>query len=122
MMQMMIMTCFVISIGAMLYSIFIQLFEFFTKKPLSAFTLFHNFKQKIWMTLGLGITFFSLYYTIIKISSHSLDQKQKLELFYKVQETPITYAYLGLFIFVTLSLMIYLVRLVIKYLYHLKKR
>lgn len=79
--------------------------------------LFKGFKQKMWMTIGLGSLFFSLYLLIILLSSWLLDSKSSLTLFFLFYAHPTEFIYLGLFIFACMSLCIYLVRMFIKYFY-----
>lgn len=79
--------------------------------------LFQDFKQKMWMTLGLGITFFGLYFLLVLLGSRWMDQQTSLQVFFLAYQNPINFIYLGLFIFVATSLLIYLVRTFIKYLF-----
>lgn len=90
------------------------------RRPIKS--LFWDFKAKMWMTLGLGAFFFGLYLLFVWIGSHLMDQNLGLTLFFKVYESPISYVYLGLFIFICFSLFIYLARMFIKYIFLTRKK
>ncbi|WP_075883298.1 hypothetical protein [Candidatus Protochlamydia sp. W-9] len=79
--------------------------------------LLRGFREKIWMTFGLGFLFFGLYLGIVLLGSFLIDQENGQILFHLSYQHPIEFIYLGLFIFATISLLIYLVRMFIKYLY-----
>ncbi len=79
--------------------------------------LFNGFKQKMWMTMGLGITFFGLYAVIVFLSSRILDKQMEIDFFFFLYKDLIFSIYIGLFIFASISLLIYLVRMIIKFLY-----
>src|SRR5437764_747748 len=83
---------------------------------------FRGFKEKIWMTIGLGIVFFGFYLAIVLLTSKLITPKSGETFFYLVKTHPIEFIYLGLFIFTTATLSIYLVRMVIKYLFITKSR
>jgi|GEM_PF-1775316 len=104
-----------------LYNI-IQLVQILMNKKFSVRSLFFNFKQKMWMTIILGVLFFGFYALILFFGSLKLDSKTKLDLFFNVYQNPLNYIYLGLSIFVTLTVSIYLTRMFIIYLYNSKKR
>lgn len=115
-------TLFVLLIGFLsLYTLF-QILQIIFKKPFSLHFLIFGFKQKMWMTVGLGLFFFGFYIVLMWLASLTLDPKTKLALFFAVYENPKNYIYLGLSIFVSLSLSIYLARRVIIYFYNSKKR
>ncbi|CUI17634.1 Conserved hypothetical membrane protein [Candidatus Protochlamydia naegleriophila] len=79
--------------------------------------LFRDFKEKMWMTVGLGCLFFGLYLFLVLSGSVLINSEMGSNLFTLSYKNPIEFIYLGLFIFATLSLSIYLVRMMIKYLY-----
>lgn len=76
-----------------------------------------GFKEKIWMTIGLGSVFFSLYLLIAFLGGWFLNHDFKKSLFDFAYEHPLELAEMGLFAFICLSLFIYFVRLIIKYWY-----
>ncbi len=79
--------------------------------------LFRDFKEKMWMTVGLGCLFFGLYLILVLSGSALINSEIGLSLFILSYNNPIEFIYLGLFTFAALSLCIYLVRMMIKYLY-----
>lgn len=79
--------------------------------------LFRDFKEKMWMTVGLGCLFFGLYLFLVLSGSALINSEIGLSLFTLSYKNPIEFIYLGLFTFAALSLSIYLVRMMIKYLY-----
>lgn len=80
--------------------------------------LFHEFDKKIWMTLGLGITFFGFYFLVIMLLSWSLSNENSTKIFSFLRQYLREFIYLGLSMFACTTLAIYLVRLVIKRLYN----
>jgi hypothetical protein len=115
-------TLSVLLIGFLLLYTLIQLTQVIMKKKYSIHSLFFNFRQKMWMTVGLGLLFFGFYIFLLYLGSIKLDPKTKLELFVSVYNNPLNYVYLGLLIFISISISIYIVRLGIIYLYNSKKR
>ena len=85
------------------------------KTPIKS--LLNNFKQKMWMTLGLGFIFFGFYFVLIFSISQLMSKEDWLSLFFYMYKEPTYFIYLGLFLFAFLSLSIYFVRMFIKYLY-----
>jgi len=95
--------------------------QFFVKNinPKASFSLlFEGFKQKMWMTAGLGCVFFGLYAGVILSGSFLLTPDRKKQFFQLMYNHPIEFVYLGLLIFICVSMSIYLVRLVIKHLFN----
>lgn len=78
--------------------------------------LFKDFNRKMWMTLGLGLLFFSLYFLIVVIGSKVV-RTWGTDFFFLVYRHPVEFIYGGLWLFAFLSFSIYLARLVIKYVY-----
>ena len=78
---------------------------------------FRGFKEKIWMTLGLGMVFFGFYFAIVLISSKMITPEVGLDFFQLIYAHPKDFIYIGLSIFATLTVAIYLIRMLIKYLY-----
>jgi hypothetical protein len=81
--------------------------------------VFRDFKQKMWMTGGLGLTFLALYLSFVFFGSWFLTPEKKQQFFLLVYNSPVKYVYAGLLVFVIFSLSIYLVRMLIKYLYNI---
>jgi hypothetical protein len=94
-----------------------HLYSLIKQKKYSPRPLFKNFREKMWMTIGLGILFFSFYLLIVLFSSSLISPQIGLNLFFLFYSHPTEFIYLGLFIFACMSLSIYLVRMLIKYLY-----
>lgn len=78
--------------------------------------LFRDFKRKIWMTLGLGSTFLAFYLIGVGLSAYFIKQSNT-NLIALAYQRPISYIYGGLWLFICLSLSIYLVRMILKYIY-----
>ncbi len=78
--------------------------------------LFKDFNRKMWMTLSLGAVFFTLYFLIVYFGA-TYAQQWGPDLIFVVYRNPVLFIYGGLALFAFLSLSIYLVRMLIKYLY-----
>ncbi len=83
---------------------------------------FRGFREKIWMTIGLGIVFFGFYFAIVLLSSKLITPATGESFFNLVKNHPIDFIYFGLFIVASITLSIYLVRMVIKYLFITKSK
>lgn len=83
--------------------------------------LFFEFDKKMWMTLGLGFSFLALYLFFV-CSLSCLSNQYATRIFTFIQTNPTLSIYIGLFIFATLSLSIYLMRILIKYLYRIRNK
>lgn len=79
--------------------------------------LFFELDKKMWMTVGLGFTFFGFYYVFIKVLSWIIKGENIQKIFTFFHEHTEISIYLGLFIFSFVTLSIYWVRLLIKFLY-----
>lgn len=84
--------------------------------------LFYDFRQKMWMTIGLGLVFFGLYVVVILFGSYKMDPELRRKIFLLVYQNPTFFIYFGLFTFASISLTIYLARVFIKYLYNSKSK
>jgi hypothetical protein len=104
-------------IGLILFCFALHLAERTMKRKVIVKTIFNGFQQKMWMTAGLGITFFGLYLLII-IGGSYFNELSRLDFFFLVYQHPVFFIYCGLLIFATISSVIYLVRLVIKFIYN----
>lgn len=82
--------------------------------------LFKGFGQKMWMTIGLGIMFFGLYYLVITLASRFFDSNQKLNLLMLARQHPAEFIYMGLGIFSCVTISIYIVRIMIKNIYNMR--
>jgi len=117
-----IITISILVIGGFLLYAVLKSSEIITRKRYDIRSLFDNFKQKLWMTIGIGIVFTTLYVILLTFGSFKLDSQTKLSFFNHLNEHKIDYIYLGLAIFVATSLFIYAIRLIIIYLYNSQKR
>lgn len=81
-------------------------------------SVFKDFGQKMWLTTGLGIYFCVLYFFVVYAVSSMTTFIGSHTLFQLLYQHPIAFSYLGLFIFVLVTAITYLARMVIKYLYN----
>lgn len=109
-------------IGLILFCSALYFAEKTMKRKVALRSIFKNFKQKMWMTAGLGVVFFSLYLLIVSLGSRFNDPSARLSFFFLVYEHPVAFIYLGLLTFAAFSTGIYLVRLVIKYFYNTRSK
>lgn len=79
--------------------------------------LFFEFDKKMWMTLGLGTTFFGGYLTLVLVLSQLMSTESYRKIFYFFYHHKVESIYIGLFIFAFITISIYFVRMLIKYLY-----
>jgi hypothetical protein len=77
--------------------------------------LMKGFDKKMWMTIGLGLFFFGSYITMVFLVSWMTNFPNIFLYFYNYPSEAI---YIGLATFAFVTLTIYLIRLVIKKLYH----
>jgi len=106
--------------GMILFCAATFLVERFTKKKISLRFLFKDFRQKMWMTVGLGILFSCLYFLIIFTLFWIKDSQVQQNLFSLLYRYPERFIYLGLLFFSCITVGIYLARMVIKHLYNRK--
>lgn len=78
--------------------------------------LFKEFNRKIWMTAYLGIVFFGLYLFTVTLSMYMI-RPLGPEILFLLHHNPVKFIYFGLCLFAFMSLSIYFVRMVIKYVY-----
>ncbi len=114
--------CFVMLIGFILFLFVMYLAELITKRTYNIRSLFKDFNQKMWMTVGLGITFLGLYFAIIYLASFVKDPQIRLDFFFQLYKHPVLFIYLGLLTCVTVSILIVLTRMVIKFYYNTKRK
>jgi hypothetical protein len=100
----------------------LRLAETMMGRRVSVNVIFKDLKKKMWMTVGLGTLFFSVYLLIVVVARFLLDSNARLDLFFLLHRHSISFVYLGLLIFATVSVSIYLVRIWIKYLYNRKHK
>lgn len=105
--------------GFLIYST-MHLFKMPLKFSLRSLLL--NFEQKMWMTAGLGLFFFSLYIGVVFFGSMTIDSNSRLNIFFLLYKHPTQFIYLGLFIFAFASLLSLFVRMVIKFFYNSKNK
>lgn len=80
-------------------------------------SIFRDFSQKLWMTAGLGVTFFGFYLLTVYLGSKFIDPAWRASLFSLLHRHMASFIYLGLALFSMVSLAIYLVRTVIIHCY-----
>lgn len=107
--------------GLILFNTAMYFTETIMRKKYSTRSIFIGFRQKIWMTTGLGIVFFGLYFLIVTIGSF-LDPETRLNLFFLVYQNPVAFIYLGLLTFICISISILMVRHIIKFLYNARSK
>ncbi len=112
----------ILIVGLILFYSALYFAEALMHKKISVRSIFKNFRQKMWMTAGLGILFFSLYVVLVYIGSFVTHAIGHINLFNLLHKHPVAFIYLGLLTFAIISISIYLVRLVIKYLYNSRRR
>ncbi len=115
-----VITAFILAIGFALFRLAMLFAKRTMRKKVSVRSLFKDFHQKMYMTAGLGGFFFSLYFFLVWIAALWIDPKTRLEYFSLVLQHPVEFIYLGLTTFATLSITIYMIRMVIKYRYNSK--
>lgn len=108
----------ILLIGLSLFLIALYATQLITKKQISVQTIFKDFRQKMWMTIGLGILFFGFYLLIILLGSSLISAETRRNIFFLAYKHPSVFIYIGLLIFAAISIGIYLVRIVIKHLYN----
>ena len=107
---------YILFLGLALFCLFV-IYAFKRLSQKGAFNaLFKEFNRKMWMTFCLGGTFFGLYILIVNLSVYFV-RPWGTDLLFLVHQHPISFIYLGLWLFACLSLLIYLVRMLIKYIY-----
>jgi hypothetical protein len=109
---------FIISIAALILILtaYKQLPKRLAAKEEALRLMVKDFRQKMWMTIGLGLFFFGFYFLLLW-SFKFIDKSFWQNLFMQAYHSPILFIYAGLFIFAFISLSIYLVRMFIKYLF-----
>lgn len=111
----------ILLVGLILFYMALLIARWGMKRPIHLSIIFRGFGQKMWMTTGLGMVFFSVYLAIAMMASHFQDTQMRLDLFLLAYEHPIVLLYLGLLAFACISTSIYLVRLLIKYFYNSRR-
>lgn len=79
-------------------------------------TLFRDFRSKVYMTLSLGFVFLCVYLLLVAVSM-LLAQKWGAEMIALFNQHKIEMIYAGLGLFILLSLSIIVARMVVKYFY-----
>lgn len=108
----------ILTMGFGLFYLALRLAEKVMRRRVTVGIIFKDLKKKMWMTVGLGITFFGAYLLIVCIASSMINSKTRLDLFLILHKHAISFIYLGLLVFALVSVSIYMVRLWIKYLYN----
>ncbi len=104
-------------LGIALFELAVLLTRVIFHREICLSFIFHNFKEKMGMTLGLGCIFFGLYALVVGSMSSSAWQLRTY-FFSLVHRNPLMFIYLGLGLFSCLSICVYLVRLLIKQIYN----
>ncbi len=84
--------------------------------------LFYEFDKKIWMTLGLGLIFFGAYLGLIVAFSQFFSSESYRKIFSFFYHHKVEGIYIGLCIFSLMTISIYLVRVLIKYMYSNRRK
>jgi hypothetical protein len=108
--------------GLMLFHIAMRFAEWIMNEKFSIHSIFKDFRQKMWMTVGLGTLFLSLYLIVVLLGSSVVDSQVRLNFFFLVYRHPVAFIYLGLLIFACISISIYIARLAIKYFYNTRNK
>jgi len=108
-------------VGLFLYLLVMQYSGRVMKKEVSLRLLFKGFRQKMWMTVGLGLIFFGIYFSAVYVGSFFINPEMRLSLFFFVYRHPVACIYLGLFIFACTTTCIYLARIWIIHLYNTRR-
>lgn len=118
--QALIIVLAIILVGWGLYYLATSAFQLYWGKPVTMRNLFKGFRQKMWMTVGLGILFFGFYFLLVLIGSYIIDHESRQYLFLLIYQHPKAFIYFGLLLFASVTICIYLCRMVIIYLYNSK--
>lgn len=105
-------------IGLVMFCAALYLAEKVMGRKVALGFIFKEFRQKMWMTAGLGCVFFGLYLLTATLGYYYNDPAARLGIFFAVYENPSTFIYFGLITFAAVSTSIYAVRLIIKRLYN----
>ncbi|MFI0435019.1 MAG: LPXTG cell wall anchor domain-containing protein [Parachlamydiaceae bacterium] len=109
-------TYFILIAGFILLGLLL-LFTFIKRRKEWSFkALFREFNRKMWMTIFLGSVFFAFYVVIVCLSAYVIPGRG-VKIFFLLYESPVYFIYLGLSLFASTSMFIYLIRMVIKYFY-----
>jgi hypothetical protein len=92
------------------------------KRQQKVFSIWFEFKRKIWMTLSLGSFFLFCYFGCVFLMTYLSTNERNMQLFSMAYQSPTLWIYGGLCLFTCLSLCIYLVRMFIKYYFLTKKK
>ena len=119
--QALLIVLLVLLIGLVLFYIALSYAQKVSHRRVSVRTMFYGFRQKIWMTAGLGLMFSGLYLLVVYLASF-VGSEARMNLFFMAYKHPTMFIYLGLLIFVCISMGIIFARTVIKYLYNKNNR
>lgn len=110
----------ILVLGLLLFYIAVHFTELLMRKKVTFHVLFKDFGQKMWMTIGLGLIFFTFYLLFVFLGTFTNNSDIRLNFFFLLYEHPTAFIYLGLLLFACISTSVYLARMVIKYLYNKK--
>lgn len=111
----------VLAAGLLLFNLCLSFAQRVSHKRISPRSIFKDFRQKMWMTCGLGVLFLALYLVVVAVGYFLKDSDLRLDFFFYVYKHPSLFIYLGLLVFACVSTSIYLARMVIKHLYNTRK-
>lgn len=107
-------------VGCLLFYCALWLYKRLSRRNIDIDRIFKGFRQKMWMTVGLGLVFFGAYLLLVWILGTIKNPEIHWPLFSLLYRYPMEFVYLGLLFFAVVTMSIYLVRMVIKYLYNKK--
>lgn len=117
-MQVVIFIVLICLLGFYLLKISLNAAALIMKKDVSPRKILFNFKEKMWMTAGLGLFFFGSYLIILVTLSLFKHEMAGLDIFYFCYHNPTFCIYLSLGIFVLFSALIYTIRRLIIFLHN----
>ena len=102
----------------------LQCARYFMKGPVSVGKIFYGLRPKLWMTAGVGCFFLIFYCFTLFVGTNLINSdnpenmETRLKIFNLMRSNPILFIYLGLTVFVLISISILGVRSIIKRIYN----
>ncbi len=116
--QMIIIVVLFLIAGGIGLKLSLQCAQYLTKRPVSINKIFDGLRPKLWMTGGLGLFFISFYAVIVLLGTNLITPEIRIKIFNSIRNNPVIFIYLGLGLFVTISLGTLIVRSIIKRIYN----
>lgn len=116
--QMILTVLFFLTAGTLGLIFSLKLAQSFTKRQVSVQRIFDGLRPKLWMTAGLGVFFIIFYAALVSMGTNFMSSEVRLKIFEAMRNNPILFVYLGLTLFVTISIAILGVRSIIKSIYN----